>query len=227
MYAGADPKKKKGVTAVSANLFSADGPYAGFMNWLWNILVISVLWLLCSIPVFTMGAASTAAYYAMAKSVRHHTGTVTAEFFSSFRRNFRQASGLTILTGSVLAVLVLECVYLYSDPAVPLGVLYLFYFLTGAAAACAIYLWPCLSRFDKGSFALLSMAIILVFRHLITTVLLLLLLAAAVLGVYLMPWGILLFPGLTIWLQTFLMEKVLLRYSPAPEGGEARKWYYQ
>lgn len=209
-------------------LFSVDGPYARFMNWLWNMLVISVLWILCCIPVFTIGAASTAAYYAMAKCVRRHTGRVAAEFFSSFRSNLRQASVLTVIVGLILAIVLLECVYFYSDSSVPLVLLYLFYFMTATVVACAIYLWPCLSRFAKSNFSLLRMAIILVFRHLMTTILLLLLLAAALFGVYLMPWGILIFPGLMTYLQTFLIEKILLKYSAKPaDDDEAKKWYYQ
>lgn len=206
-----------------------NGPYARFMNWLWNLVVISLLWLLCSLPVVTMGAASTAAYYAMAKSVRHHTGTAAAEFFRSFRLNLAQASFLTILFGLILAVLIFECIYLFSDAGVPLAMLYLFYFLTAVAATCASYLWPCLSRFSKSSFALIQMAMILTFRHLTTTIVLFLLLIASVVGIYLMPWGILIFPGLAVYLQTFLMEPVLLRYSPKPAEGdpEAEKWYYQ
>ena len=38
-------------------LFSLNGPYARAMKWLWNMLVISILWAVCCIPVFTIGAA--------------------------------------------------------------------------------------------------------------------------------------------------------------------------
>lgn len=211
------------------DLFALNGPYARFMSWLWNMLLISVLWLVCCIPVITIGAASTAAYYAMAKVVRHHTGKVASEFFSSFRSNFAQGTILTILVGLVFGVLIMECIYLYSDARIPLGVLYLFYFLTAAVAAFGMYLWPCLSRFARGSLALVRMSAILVFRHFLTTVLLLLLLLAVLAGTWLMPWGILIFPGLAVYLQTFLMEKILLRYSPKPadDSEEAQKWYYQ
>lgn len=211
------------------DLFALNGPYARFMNWIWNMLVISVLWLVCCIPVITIGAASTAAYYAMAKVVRHHTGKVVSEFFSSFRSNFSQATILTVLLGLVFGVLIMECVYLYSDARIPLGVLYLFYFLAAAVIACGMYLWPCLSRFARGSFALVRMSAVLVFRHLLTTVLLLLLLLAVFVGIWLMPWGILIFPGIAVYLQTFLMEKILLQYSPKPTENdpEAQKWYYQ
>lgn len=211
------------------NFFSVNGPYARFMNWLWNMLVISVLWLICSIPVVTIGAASTAAYYAVAKSIRHQNGTAAACFFSSFRSNFKQSALLTALWGVILAVLLLECIYLYSDAGVPLAVLYLFYFLAAAAVACGMYLWPCLSRFAKGSFALIQMSAILTFRHLITTIALLLLAAVCLLGIWLMPWGVLVFPGIAVYLQSFLMEPILLRYSPKPseDDAEANKWYYQ
>lgn len=211
------------------NLFSLNGPYARAMNWIWNMLVVSLLWVLCCIPLVTIGAATTAAYYAMAKSVRHHTGTVAAEFFAAFRREFRQATVLTLIFGLILGALLLECVYVYSDPAMPLPVLYLFYFMAAMVAACAAYVWPCLSRFAKGNAPLLRMAVILVFRHIPTTVLLLLLQAALLAGLWLMPWGILLFPGIAMYLQTFLMEKILLRYSPKPadDDPEAQKWYYQ
>ena len=36
-----------------------------------DIVWLGLLWLVCSLPVLTLGAASTALYYAMVKSVRH------------------------------------------------------------------------------------------------------------------------------------------------------------
>lgn len=210
------------------NLFSSNGLYARAMNWLWNILVISVLWLVCSLPLITLGAASTAAYYAMAKAVRHQTGKPIPEFFSALRTNFRQATILSLPVYGAAVILFAECVYLYSDSSVPLAMLYLFYFLLAALLAAAGYLWPCLSRFSRGSLSLMKMSAVLVFRHLISTILLLLLLAAAIIGVYLMPWSILLLPGLCIYAQTFLLEPILLRYSPKPKTEEEQqKWYYQ
>lgn len=210
------------------DLFALNGPYAKFMNWLWNMILISVLWLFCSVPVITFGAASTAAYYTAAKCVRHNTGSVIVEFFRSFRINFRQAVVLMCIHGAVLCLIILECIYLYQQSAVPLAVLYLFYFLALMIMAFAIYLWPCLSRFCDSIFGFLKMAVVLVFRHIPTTILLLLLHLGFAIAIYLMPWGILLFPGMMIYLQTFLMEKILRRLSPEPiHEEEARKWYYQ
>lgn len=215
--------------AMFSDLFAMNGPYARFMNWLWNILVVSVLWVLCCIPVFTIGPATTAAYYTMAKSVRRHNGAVASEFFSAFRSNFRQAAVFTLIFGLVLGILFLECVYLYSVPEVPLWFLYIFYFMILTAVAVTLYAWPCLSRFHLRNFELFRMAAILTFRHLTTTILLLLLLGAMCVGIYLMPWGILVFPGFMLWLQSFLMEKILMIYAPKKDEvkPDQQKWYYQ
>lgn len=211
------------------NLFSPDGVYARVMNWFWSILVLSVLWVVCSLPVITVGAASTAAYYAAAKSIRHKTGKIHSEFFSSFRSNFRQSIPLTLIVLLLIATLAVECIYLYSDSRIPAGVVALFIAMLSAVCAMASYLWACFSRFSLKNFSLFRMSVVLTFRHFLTTVILLLLFGACLAGIYVMPWGILVFPGLALYLSTYPMEKILRKYSPKVSGDdpESQKWYYQ
>lgn len=210
-------------------LFSANGIYARFMNFLWNMIAISVLWLICSIPIVTIGASSLAAYYAAAKCVRHHTGKVYAEFFSAFRKNFKQATVFTLVYLVVIALLVVDCVYIYSDASIPLAVLYLFYFLVLIAFANAMVLFPCMSRFYMSNFRLFRQSVAILPRNLLAVLGMLLILITQVLLVYVMPWAILVLPGLGFWLRTFVMEPILLRLSPKPDpdSEEAQKWYYQ
>lgn len=211
------------------NLFSSDGVYSRAMNWLWNVLLLSVLWLFCSLPVVTIGASATAAYYAAAKVIRHKTGSILPEFFSSFRSNFRQSVGLTIVFLFVFLIVAAECVLIYFDSAYPLAMLYLFYAMAAAVYMFSVYLWACLSRFSRSSGALIRMSAVLVFRHLATTVLIVLLHAVTAVAIFLMPWGLLVFPGICLYVQTYLMEKVLLQYSPkvSDDDPASQIWYYQ
>ncbi len=214
---------------VFDGLFSQDGRFARFMNLLWSLIVASALWIVCSLPVVTAGAAASAAYYALAKTARFHAGGSTAsEFLHSFKQNLRQSLPLSAGLTAALAVVVVEAMYLYSDADVPLWFLYVFYLMALLLAALGMYVWPCLSRFEMGNLALLRMGVVLMFRYLHITLALLLGLAALLAGIWLMPWGLPVFPGLAVYLETFLMERVLLRCSPKPEEGspEAKKWYY-
>ena len=210
--------------------FSLDGVFSRVMNTLWNLIFISVLLVVFSLPVFTAGAAITAAYYTTAKTVRHHVGHTFQEFFSSFRMNFKHATISWMMYLALLLLLVAECSYFFGNTEEgSLTFVYLIYLLIAGVVANAIYFYPCLSRFFMNKLQLFRMALILMFRHLFTTILLLLLLIVTLIGIYLMPWGILVFPGVAVYLTTFLMERILRRYMPKPEEGseEEEKWYYQ
>ena len=206
------------------NFFSNEGLFARIMNRLWELICVSILWFFCSLPIITLGAASTAAYYTCAKVLRHHNGHIFVEFFRSFRLNFRQSTVFTLICTAILAVLVLDCVYFYSTS---VFFLYLFYLMIAMVIGCMIYFFPMLSRFSMTVFMLFRNAAVLMFRHLFKTILLLILLLSVALGVYLMPWGILVFPGLGFWLSTYLMEPILRSCAPAPDPEESEKWFYQ
>lgn len=209
------------------SIFAMDGVYAKIMNSLWNLLMISVLWVLCSIPVITFGASTAAAYYAAAKVIRGREGKIISEFFHAFKSNFKQSAFFSAIYAVILAVLLLECYYVYQSSQLPLPMLYLFYGMVLAVVANIQYLFPFMSRFSLTKFALFRMATLCSFRHLITTILLLLLFAAMCIGVYLMPWGVFLFPGVMFLVKTFLMERVIRKYMPAPaDDDESQKWYY-
>lgn len=62
---------------------------------------LNMLWMVCSLPIVTIGASTTALYYATLKLARGEEGDVTKMFFHSFRQNFKQA---TILWGILLGV---------------------------------------------------------------------------------------------------------------------------
>ena len=58
---------------------------------------LNLLWFVCSLPIFTAGAATTALYYASLKIIRDEESHVVAMFFRSFRENFRQATQIWLI----------------------------------------------------------------------------------------------------------------------------------
>lgn len=71
-----------------------------------KIFLLNFLWLICSLPVFTMGAATTALIYSSMK-LQENEGYWYLNFFSSFKENFKQATGIFFLylaAGLILAL---------------------------------------------------------------------------------------------------------------------------
>lgn len=67
----------------------------------WDLIVLNLLFLVCCIPVVTIGPAITALHYVTTKMAGEKDGTpVVGNFFKSFRANFRQGVLMGILFGA-------------------------------------------------------------------------------------------------------------------------------
>ena len=212
-----------------SRLFGSDTMFSRFMNLLFDILYVGILWLLCSIPLITAGAAATAAYYAMAKCVRHKTGYVGREFFHSFKENFRQITPLTLVFYAVAAVLAIDLYYVWHHESGLNNALFvILLFICFLVAGLTVYCCPLLSRFSLKSTELIKTAAWLVFRFLPLTLAVIFFFGLACVGVWLMPWAVFVMPGIYLYLLSFPMEYVLGKLTPpAVEGSEeTEKWYY-
>lgn len=75
-------------------LLSIDSPLWDISNKALHFLWLSLLWLICSLPIVTAGAAASALCSVTLKYVRDEEGYLTASFFTAFRQNLKQ--GITI-----------------------------------------------------------------------------------------------------------------------------------
>ena len=86
--------------------FSYDSPVSQILLKLSWSCYLNLLWLLCSLPVFTIGASTTALYAVTLKIAAEKEGNLTVQFFRAFRDNFHQATVLWLIllgAGGLLA----------------------------------------------------------------------------------------------------------------------------
>ncbi len=88
-----------------------DSPFMAECRKLVDFVLVGLLWMLASIPVFTFGAATTAMYYTLEKKVRTEEGKLWATFWGRFRNEFKQAT-LLWLIGFVITAAVAGTVFL-------------------------------------------------------------------------------------------------------------------
>ena len=72
-------------------------------------VVVSVLWLVCSLPLVTLGAATVGAMGAF--SGNGEESGITGGFFRYFRKGFFRATALWLLTAALAGVLVLDVLF--------------------------------------------------------------------------------------------------------------------
>ena len=78
-------------------IFNYDNPVWRFIGKLGDLMILNILWVICSIPIFTMGASTTAVYYVTMKLVRGDDGYTLRNYFKSFKENFKQATVIWLL----------------------------------------------------------------------------------------------------------------------------------
>ena len=79
------------------NLFKYDSALSNGLAHVVDLLILNILWIICSLPVITLGVSTAALYYSMIKLVREKDCGITKMFFHSFFQNLKQGCGLTIL----------------------------------------------------------------------------------------------------------------------------------
>lgn len=202
-------------------LFNPDNAFFGFMGRLFDLVVLSVLWLLLSIPIVTIIPATSALYYSIVKVVRRDRGYLAREFWRSFKQNLRQGSLCSIVVIIAIVIMFIDINYALAliQQGQTMGSAFLGVFLVISILICAIlmYLCPILSRFEMKFTGLFKTAFFLSARHILTTFCLLILFVIVLLVSYIIPLGMFLFPGMGVLLSSYLIEPIFKKYMPAKQ----------
>ncbi len=85
-----------------------DTPAYKLTNAIYRWFMVSLLWFLCSLPVVTMGAASTAALGEFSDPENYYGHRLIRDYFRRFRACFLRSTGLWLLFLASAGVLVLD-----------------------------------------------------------------------------------------------------------------------
>lgn len=88
--------------------FDLDSPIMVALSRLADMFFLSIMWLLCCLPVITIGPATAAMYYVALKWARKEDIKISAAFFDAFKKNFKQGVALNLIFLVVGVVLVLD-----------------------------------------------------------------------------------------------------------------------
>ena len=203
-----------------------DNPIMRGMGRLADFIILNLLWVVCSIPIITIGASTTALYTVMLKLVKNEEGYIAKGFLKAFKENFKQSTIMWIIFLLISIVFVVDFVSikLMSDKIG--GILQILFLFMGALlAAWMVYAFALQARFVNTVRNTLKNAMILVFAKLPFTVLIVLLTVGPVLVTFLtvrtlvigvMVWF---FAGVSLvaWLNSYLLRFV---FKKLEEGGE-------
>ena len=196
-------------------------------NWLWrgfgrlaDFFLLSALWILCSIPVVTIGTASIALYDTVAHCFRYNEGGMVSRFFRTFKRELVRGILLTVVwagAGYLLNVSY-QIMTQLGDGSTFWTILSLVYFvILTIPVGMACWAIGLQSRFTYGFGQLHKNAAMFAlgyFPRTIAIVLIFVVFYNVLINIFIL---VMFLPALMVNLQSMFMEPVFRKYMPAEE----------
>lgn len=208
------------------NLFNMDNPLFRTLGKLADLMILNICFLICCIPIVTIGAALTGMSYVTLKMAEGEEGYIVKSFFKSFKENFRQSTIIWLIMLVIGIVLGLDFLILKEATGTMVTAL-----RVGISIASflylmiMIYLFAVLARFYNSIKATIKNAFIMAIADFPRTLIMLVITAASVIVTFLTAQTLVY--GMLVWLMfgfalvaycnCFFLKKVFAKYMPADE----------
>lgn len=180
---------------------------------------LSLLWLICCIPVVTAIGSSIALYDSVAHCLHGKDDHPYRRFFRTFKAELLRGMALTVFWAVVSYLLITGLLLVQQSGAGTISMVYSTFYAGTLLVPLAVLCWliPLQSRFRYGFIQLHKMALMFSVSYLPTTAAIIGILLATVVIVSFVPVLMVLLPGICVTVQSFLIEKVFVQYMPEEE----------
>lgn len=156
------------------NLFNYENPFIQFLVRVGDLMILNVLFILCSAPVVTLGASLTALHRVTQNMLFEQEEPLLKAFFRAFRQNFKQSTLAWLVELVVIVSLVCDVllVMAYFNGGLAKAMYILVAVLAILVAGVYAYLMPLIARYENGMRQQVNNAVILAIIKLPKTLLL-------------------------------------------------------
>ena len=194
-------------------LFDLGSPLMRNLIRIFDCMCLSVLWIVFSIPIITMGASSTALYATVLKYIRRDEGYLWRTFWEAFKENLKRSTLAWLPALALLALLTVDAL-VFRSMAVNgdfLGNLYwVILVLICVAVTWTAYLSAYCARFNGSVKDVLRFSFILMTYHPIKSLGVFLPILGAAALVLVVPGLLVAAPAVACWIGSVTIEKVFL-----------------
>ncbi len=203
---------------------SINSKFHHFMSKVADFMILSMLWVVFSLPLITAGSATTALYYCAVKVIRSDEGSVFKNFWHSFRTNLKQTILVTVLllVVSIAISAIGSLLYSIVQTQDALTNIYLFYLI--ALAFCISwmhYIFSYIARFQAPLKTILKNSLVICLANLpgslAMTILLVVICAGLIMTFPASAMTLLLVPAGYAWITSFMLEKIYGKYTATDE----------
>ena len=188
-----------------------------FLGKVCDIMILNVLVIVFSIPIFTAGAAITAAYSVAYKMVKNEESYIIKGFWKAFKENFKQSTAIWLIFLAVFIILFFDYrIMFFSEMELNELVKYGVIAVTVILAMGFSFVFPLQARFSNTVKNTIKNSFLMALSHLPSAVLFVVSYAVPILAFYFLPQlgpvVLMLACGLLPYSKSFLFLKIFKKY---------------
>ena len=88
--------------------FNFDNPVWRFLGGVFDAVVLNLCWIICSLPLITIGASTAALYHTLMNGILNEEGRFFSSYFKSFKKNLRQGIPFSLVIIAATGLLLLS-----------------------------------------------------------------------------------------------------------------------
>lgn len=199
-------------------IFDMDGPIYRVGTEIADVMILSLYWIVFSIPIITIGASTSAVFYVYGKKVRGEDCYLSKDFWKSFKENFKPSIPITLI---LILLWISSSLYVFilrgygTGAPVYLSGIALFFVIE--VTVITVYVLGVLSRFYMKTSALFLTAFVLAHKHLLTSVMIIAFIIGINFAALVMPILLIFIPVLIVAMSSFFLQKVFTKHIEAME----------
>jgi len=210
---GAEPHHTGGF--FMRDFFSLDGPFNKYGGMLADTMILSFLWLVCSIPIITIGAANSALFYVTTRRIAEREGYIVRDFFHAFRVNFVRSTQLWLASLVIIIITIINILNMGALGSMAVVLLPLQILILIQLSFISVFLYPVTARFDMGFRQTIKSCFYMANRHLLTSFMCVTLaVGLTFISLWYIEILVIFVPGVYAMLASHLVMRMLKKYRP-------------
>lgn len=129
---------------------------------IFDLILLNILFIVCSIPVITIGASITALYTVLLKMTENEEGYIARGFLSAFKKNFRQSTIVWIILMIIGVLIAIDITIIFSAKGTIrnigfflISIVSLFYIME------FIFIFPLIAKFENTTVQMFKNAVLI------------------------------------------------------------------
>ena len=195
------------------NIFDSEGKLMTFLDGFADVMVLAILWVICSLPIITVGA-STTAFYSVMTLVGCEESYVVRSFFKAFKENFKISTIVWFIMGTIGGLVCTSLYIVFNSSKVGSKLFYAlpFYLLVLIIYTMTInFVFPYIAKFYDTVKRTLMISLIFSTRHFLQSILLIIIDVAIFIFAFKIPALFILFPLISGFCHAKVYQKIFAK----------------